>query len=95
MKILIIQLDTFRKHRNPQEYRPINRARCEGLEHYGDGDNIAGIAKSLIAADYPPNQTACVLRGSTECFGAQTISEWASGGSKGERPAHLRKETQA
>lgn len=92
MKTLIIQLDSVRKHRNPQEWRPVNRASCEGLEHSGDGDNIAGIAKMLLACDYPPNQAACVIRGSTVCFEAQSLEKWASGGvARGEQPEHLRK----
>lgn len=92
MTTLTITLDSIRKHRSASEYRTINRASCEGLEHSGDGDNIAGIAKMLIACDYPPYQAASVVRGSTVCFEAQALEKWASGGvSRGEQPEHLRK----
>lgn len=92
MNDLIITLDSIRKYRSASEHRTVNRASCEGLEHSGDGDNIAGIAKMLIACDYPPNQAACVVRGSMVCFEAQTLEKWASGGvTRGEQPEHLRK----
>ena len=30
--IITVELDTVRKYRNTQEYRPVNRATCEGYE---------------------------------------------------------------
>lgn len=89
---LRIELDTIRKQRNAKEWRPINRARCEGIERTGDGNIISLLCKDMIAAGYAPSARVEVYRSGTPCFFATSLSDWADGRvGKGEQPEHLRR----
>lgn len=43
-----IELDTVRKAHGQIEYRPINRARCDGYEAVGDGAVIRQLCKAML-----------------------------------------------
>jgi hypothetical protein len=89
-----IELDSVRKHRNANEYRPINRARCMGIEEAGDHSVIVSLAKRLVAEGH--SGPVEVWRNGTLCFAAKDVAEWASGKAlTGEQPAHLRRKEAA
>ena len=85
-----IELDSVRKYRNANEWRPVGRARCGEIESIGDGSNIrACVAKML---DLGMSGDVEVVRGQTTVFAAISMSEWLRGApwSKGQ-PEHLKR----
>jgi hypothetical protein len=85
-----IELDSVRRYRGKKEYRPVNRARCMGIEEIGDHQIIVSICRKLLAAGFSGDVE--VWRGDVPCFSARNASEWASGKAlTGEQPEHLRR----
>ena len=88
--MLRIELDTVRKYRNASEYRPVNRASCEGHEVVGDGEIIGALCRDLIESGH--SGVVEVWRGETPVFRAIPLEIWASGKAlRGEQPEHLRR----
>ncbi len=85
-----MELDSVPKHRGSQEWRGINRARCEGLESVSDGDNIGRLCRMLLEAGY--SGRIDIYRNETPVFLGGTIDEWATGKvMRGEQPEQLRR----
>lgn len=86
-----IELDTILRHRNKNEFRPVNRASCMGLESSGDGDNLKKIAQLLLEAGVTGG--ADVYRGKTPVFLSVSLERLASASiGRGEQPEYLKKE---
>jgi hypothetical protein len=87
--IITVELDTVRKYRNTQEYRPVNRATCEGYEAVGDGDVIRQVLQ-LYHKDNPHfTGKVQVRRGDMLCFVITSLNQWLFPVSK--QPEHLKR----
>jgi hypothetical protein len=85
-----MELDSVRKYRNAQEWRPVNRARAEGIEEVGDHSVIVGLCQKLIEAGHTGKVE--VWRGAMPVFSAIDIEMWANRRvGNGEQPEHLRR----
>ena len=92
---LRIYLDSFRKYRNANEYRTINRASCGDMSVSGDGHNIQKLC-AILAENNPPSSMVEVWQGGTLCFAAAPLVKWASGSlGKEPQPDHLRADNAA
>ena len=87
--MITVKLDTVRKYRNTQEYRPVNRATCESYEAVGDGDVIRQVLQ-LYHTDNPQfiGQVE-VRRGDMLCFVIASINQWLFPENK--QPEHLKR----
>lgn len=86
-----IQLDTILRHRNKNEFRPVNRASCMGLEASGDGDNLKKIAHLLLEAGVVGEVN--VYRGKTPIFLSVPLERLASASlGRGEQPEQFKKD---
>lgn len=85
-----IYLDTVMKYRSAKEYRPIGRAKWEGLESTGDGDNLKIIARLMLEAGVVGRVD--VYRGKTPVFLGVSLEDLAQArvGNK-PQPEQLRK----
>lgn len=85
-----IELDSVRKERNASEWRMVGRARAEGFESVGDGQNIRLLCQKLRDAGFTGDCE--VWRGTTPVFPAKPIALWADGKAlSGSQPEHLRR----
>ena len=93
----IIALDTVRKYRNANEYRPINRARLEAataalygiegdMEVVHDGNASIKLMKMIIAAGVSPSTVVVLQRGSTPASKPRSLSAWVNPPKRPQRP---------
>ena len=88
---MIIYLDSVRKYRNANEWRPINRATCGEFSSQGDGDNLKNIAKKMLEAGVVGEVD--VYRGETPVFHSVSLEKLAKGSvHRGDQPEHLKKD---
>jgi len=92
--LIRVDLDTVKKYRNKQEWRPVQRARIlsHDLEVVGDGPIIKHVCK-LFTEKYPQIDAYVeVFRGDTCCFEKTPISAFMrSTVGAGKQPEWLRR----
>lgn len=95
--MIIIDLDTVRKYRSANEYRPINRARLEAasaalygidedLEIVLDGNASIKLMEMIIAAGVSPSTEVLLQRGSTPLSKSRSLSAWVHPPQQSQRP---------
>jgi hypothetical protein len=88
-----IYLDTVKKTRGSQEWRPVNRATTiylgETYTNIGDGTIIMNLLRELVEAGCDKATVVKVWRGTTPIFVPFTISSWVD--KKGTQPEWLKK----
>lgn len=86
---ITVRLDSVRRYRNTQEYRPVNRARIgDDIEVIGDGKIIHRALEMARLAGASIEAPVVVLRGETTCFREMPLKSWFE---RGEQPPHLRR----
>lgn len=86
---LTIKLDTVKKARGTQEWRPVNRARFRGLEEVGDGFVLMKLMATILQVFPTQNRSLVyVYRGDTLCFNPIPLEDWFK---KREQPPQLKK----
>lgn len=97
---ITIYLDTVRKYRNKQEYRPVNRARTtyngQYYEAVGDGDVERNLLSMLRDDKCPIDAQVHVLRDALPCYEPMPLYRWLGldkdGNKLDRRPKQLRKD---
>ena len=91
MSNILIELDTVRKYRNKEEYRPVGRAICKefGIEVTNVDKMITKVVKLLGEKKCDIQRGLEVRRGDTLCFEVMPLKQWLFPTDK--RPEHLKR----
>jgi len=81
--VIIVQLDSVKKWRNTQEWRPVNRASItyngQYMEEVGDHSVIVSLLKALTRNHSPPCTAQVeVRRGEVPVFLTMPLKQWVN-----------------
>jgi hypothetical protein len=90
--VIRIQVDTVKKWRNKNEYRPVHRATYKNFSVSGDRPVIRDLCRVLAANNYKISRIVEVYRRDMPCFTPTPLKQWVKRNPfAGEQPVSLRK----